>query len=135
MPILMSFRYQFCCLQVGCIDFALTILYAIFLFSFIGWLLLNRRRVDRRTGRVREPLLNHTDEVGDGYGNLKINEVVILVSKSCSSLLFYPWTLNIVVYAIEVYDIYWFKYFNICVFSNLILIYCFSYQSHHVFHV
>lgn len=60
-------------LRVKCIDFAMTILYALCLLSFLGWLLFNRRSGSRRQG-ANEPLLNRIDEVGDNYGNLNTDE-------------------------------------------------------------
>ncbi|XP_038878641.1 NPC intracellular cholesterol transporter 1-like [Benincasa hispida] len=61
-------------LKISCIDFSITILYVIFISSFLGWALFHPTRESRRSSARGEPLLNIGDDGEIQSVNLEENE-------------------------------------------------------------
>lgn len=61
-------------MQISCIDFSITILYVIFISTFLGWALFHPTRESRRFSAREEPLLNIGDNGEIKSVNLEENE-------------------------------------------------------------
>lgn len=63
-------------MQISCIDFSITILYVIFISSFLGWALFHPTKENRGFSSREEPLLNIGDDGEIKSVNLAENENV-----------------------------------------------------------
>ena len=63
-------------MQISCIDFSITILYVIFISSFLGWALFQPAKENREFSSREEPILNIGDDGEIKSVNLAENENV-----------------------------------------------------------